>query len=132
MSYVIDLKAIRGPTAGELAELQGYLLQLEGQPFLFARVTYGDEFTLHFGTLQETVAKKTRRTRGSYVLTARASSWRLHSMPLGRILYHGTLPANVPSTHLSEQEFEGSALIAPDARVASADILGFHTPWGIE
>src|SRR5437763_12844932 len=93
MTNVIDLRETREPSAGNLADLQGYLLQLEGQPFLFVRVTYGDELSLHFGTPQEFHSPKIRRRlRGSYVLTARGSARRLHSMAAGCILYAGLLP----------------------------------------
>jgi hypothetical protein len=136
MTHLIDLRGIRGPAVGELADLQGYLLQLEGQPFLFARVTYGDELSLHFGTPQEFRSPKIRRRlRGSYVLTTRASAWRLHSLPEGCILYAGSLPtstAQASPNEIATPELEQRALITPSARVVSADALGFRLPWGIE
>src|SRR5262249_46440894 len=136
MTQLIDRREIRGPSTGDLADLQAYLLQLEGQPFLFARVTYGDELALHFGTPQEFHSPKIRRrVRGSYVLTARGSAWRLHSMPAGCIIYAGLLPHPPTPTarkQLQAQELEQMTLIKPGARVVSADILGFRLPWGIE
>ena len=136
MTQLIDLREIRGPTTGALADLQAYLLQLEGQPFLFTRVTYGDELSLHFGAPQEFHSPKIRRrVRGSYVLTARASAWRLHSMPAGCIVYADLLPYPAgPSARktVGARDLEQLTLIRPGARVVSADILGFRLPWGIE
>jgi hypothetical protein len=136
MTSVIDLRTTRGPVVGDLADLQGYLLQLEGQPFLFAQVTYGDELTLHFGTPQEFHSPKIRRRiRGAYVLTARASAWRLHSMPQGCLVYAGSLPhspALAGRKTIGTQELEQLTLIEPGSRVVAADILGFRLPWGIE
>lgn len=62
-------------TSGEL--LKGLLKSgLVGQPFLFARFTYGDELTLHFGESGFHTYPKTKDIPvGSHCLGVRASNW---------------------------------------------------------
>jgi hypothetical protein len=76
MVGVVDLKSTHESTTGDLAGLWVYLQQIVGEPFLILRETYGGELTLHLGAAREAASPKLRhRTRGSYVLTLRASNW---------------------------------------------------------
>jgi hypothetical protein len=81
MIELIDLKEIR-LDCSDLSDLQTLLKQLIGQPFRFFRVSYGDELRLHLGDLQSYTNPKMRsRTKGSYIVGARASSWIVFSAP---------------------------------------------------
>ena len=48
-THLIDLRQARKRSPDDVAGLYSYLAQLVGEPFQFARVSYGDELTLHFG-----------------------------------------------------------------------------------
>lgn len=81
MIDLIDLSETRHDSP-DLSDLQSLLKQLLGQPFRFFRVSYGDELRLHLGELQGDSKSGMRgRTKGSYVLAARASSWVVYSAP---------------------------------------------------
>jgi hypothetical protein len=78
---LIDLKEIRRDCS-HLSDLQALLKQLVGQPFQFFRVSYGDELRLHLGDLRSHSNPKLRsRTKGSYIIGARASAWIVFSAP---------------------------------------------------
>jgi hypothetical protein len=136
MTGVIDLRRIRERAAGDIPALRGYLMQIVGQPYLFSRVTYGGEFSLHFGTPQEWPSPKLRRrTRGSYVLTSRASAWRFHSVPGNCLLYSGVTPQHPPlkpHEELTAKELEQRELITPGTAVRSADVVALDEAHGIE
>src|SRR5688572_25629015 len=136
MTSVIDLRGIRQPSVGDLATLRSYVSQLEGQPYLFARVTYGEELNLHFGELQEFRSPKLRRReKGSYVLAVRGSAWCLHSFPEACLFLSGFSPAEAqpaPATNGRSQDLEKLTLFEPGARVLAADIFTAHPHWGIE
>ena len=81
MIELIDLKEIRHD-GSDLSDLQAMLKQLVGQPFLFFRVSYGDELRFHLGDLQSDSNPRMRgRTKGSYIVGARASLWMVYSAP---------------------------------------------------
>src|SRR5687768_14011300 len=82
---------------GGLPELRAHLLQLVGEPYLLARMSYGDELTLHFGSRREAKQRRLRAAGvayGSYILSARASAWLLKPGSLPAIVTFG-LPANL-------------------------------------
>lgn len=82
MVVAVDLRHPYQPSSDELAGLWACLQQLVGQPFLFFRLSYGDELTAHLGTPEESASPKLRnRVCGSYVLTFRGSIWTLSSGP---------------------------------------------------
>jgi hypothetical protein len=75
MIEVLDFKAIQ-VFSEDRRELQSLLRQLMGQPFLFFRVSYGDELTLHLGQARSYPHPRMKgRRKGSYILSARASHW---------------------------------------------------------
>ncbi len=85
---LIDLRHTREAAPDTPPDLQTYLAQLVGEPFRFARVSYGDELTLHFGDLKPARSPKLKnRFYGAYILGVRASMWILKSgtVPLARI-----------------------------------------------
>jgi hypothetical protein len=70
----------RGPqfpsSPHEIGPLHMYLMQLVNEPFLFARMSYGDELTLHFGDVLEAKSRKLKdRRHGSHILSFRGSPW---------------------------------------------------------
>lgn len=96
------------------------LSRLVGEPFLFARQSYGDELVLHFGERRADPPRviKGREFRyeyGTYSLHVRGSSWVVKSaIATERDLYHtGILPPGA-----SDVTAEGS--ITPGARVTAA------------
>jgi hypothetical protein len=116
------MSASETSTSGLLA----YLAQLVGEPFRFARVSYGDELTLHFGDLRPARSPKLKdRLYGAYILGVRGSSWILKSgsdsEPL--VLTAGlTLDALPPEfgTPLRNEEVESRQFIEPESRVSAA------------
>jgi len=75
---VIDVRELGQPGADNIPNLGAFLLQLVGEPFQFARFSYGDELTLHFGTLREATHPKLCAAGvkyGAYILRTRGSAW---------------------------------------------------------
>ena len=68
--------------------LGAVILRLIGQPFLFARMGYAGELSLHFGAPQNAKHPRLRAKGikyGSYILSARGSAWLLRCEPRNRI-----------------------------------------------
>lgn len=88
MSSSLDIHeahSVRGVLT-EHAALNQHLHALVGQPILFARFTYGDELTLHFGAeVPYTLPRFGRCVNGEYMLGCRGSDWLL-STPAGEWL----------------------------------------------
>ena len=62
----------------QLESIFTYLLV--GEPYLFGREAYASELTLHFGTERGYGHPKLKgKTRGTHVLSLRASAWLLKS-----------------------------------------------------
>ncbi len=69
MTTLIDLDLTPKIESNNLEGLRAYLTQLIGEPFQFVRFSYGDELTLHFGTLKPAKSPKLKgKVYGSYVL----------------------------------------------------------------
>jgi len=120
---LIDLRQARSAVSNDLPGLLAYLAQLVGEPFRFARVSYGDELTLHFGDLRPARFPKLKgRPYGAYVVGARGSAWLLKSGSEPLVLAAGLDLGHVPSglgTPVSKEELERSPLIQPESRVLS-------------
>lgn len=119
---IIDLRqpqdALRDTTEG----LAACLAPLIGEPFRFARVSYGDELTLHFGDLRPARSPRLKdKAYGAYVLGVRASLWLLKSGAEPVVVASGIAPALPPQGKpLRKEELEQASLIEPDSRVLSA------------
>lgn len=107
---VVDLKQSRQhPLLGQsdIRDLQSVIAQLIGEPFLFARLGYADELTLHFGTPR--LAKHPRlRAKGvrygSYLLGLCGSGWLIKSIPKDRLIIDDSQLELDPSlSNLDEQ-----------------------------
>jgi len=124
MMNLIELRQPRNAVADDLAGLQGYLAQLIGEPFRFARVSYGDELTIHFGDLRPARSPKLKNhSYGSYILGVRGSSWVLKSELAAQLLTAGFDPDAIADPRVRpfrKEDLESSPLIQPESRVLSA------------
>src|ERR1700676_2220419 len=76
----INFRSTAADSPDMLSELSTLLTQLIGEPFRFARVSYGDELTLHFGDLRPARSPKLHHhPYGAYMLGLRGSPWVLIS-----------------------------------------------------
>jgi hypothetical protein len=123
-AQLIDLRQARRPSPDDLPGLSAYLAQLVGEPFRFARVSYGDELTLHFGALRPARSPRLKNhLYGSYVLGLRASPWVLKSGTVPLVLTSGVSldPSQRPSgTPLSKEALESGGFIEAESRVVEA------------
>lgn len=119
IAKLIDFGKPRLQAMNDLNGLRLYLSQLVGQPFQFARVSYGDELTLHFGSLRPARSSKLKdKLYGTFVLGTRGSPWKLALGSLPAEVSGGTetQPDDI-ATVLSSDEIEKKELVAPDALV---------------
>ena len=93
------------------ALLRSYLRELEGQPFLFLRFSYGDELNLHFGEEKPYRSKAmTGLVKGSHILSTRASKWHLSGLFGTRPLDFAT-PRGVRENERKEELERAGALL---------------------
>ncbi|HEX4610878.1 MAG TPA: hypothetical protein VH092_21995 [Urbifossiella sp.] len=111
--------------AGDLPGLHAALTPLVGEPFRFARVSYGDELTLHFGDLRPARSPKLKNLLyGAYVLGLRGSRWvvKAGTAPLVRSSTPDPGPApGEGMTLLTKTEIEANPLVAVGSRVLDAE-----------
>jgi hypothetical protein len=125
MIELIDLRETRHECP-DRSDLQALLQQLVGQPFLFFRVSYGDELRLHLGEVQGYSNPKVQgRTRGSYIIGARASGLIVFSAPRHLLVTSGDGEAGrseTPATARSVdiKTIETGGFITPGSIVTSA------------
>lgn len=121
---LIDLRQGREAAPDYLPGLQAYLAQLVGEPFRFARVSYGDELTLHFGDLRPARSPKLKdRLYGTYILGVRASPWVLKAGNAPMVVAAGIDLDETASGFgrpVRKEDLEGNPPIQPDSRVLSA------------
>lgn len=130
MIALVDPHGTRQRSSNGL-ELRALLQQLVGQPFLFARFSYGDELTLHFGKATSYRNPKLRGLRsGSYSFGARASEWFLCTEPAVLVGTQESMrrPRNVAA--VTGDEIERSRLLRPGARVVAIDAIPLRTARG--
>jgi hypothetical protein len=121
---LIDLRQPQGPSLDDLPGLSAYLSQLVGEPFRFARVSYGDELTLHFGDLRQGRSPKLKhKLYGTYILGLRGSSWILKSGSEPVVITAGELFAPPPPSignPLRKEDLEAGTFVEPESRVLEA------------
>lgn len=119
----LDLRSPQSRDGVADDELRSFLAQVLGEPFRFARFSYADELTLHFGRLRPGRSRAMRdHTFGTYIFGLRASSWLLKSAR-GRALVAAGAPyaAAVSVAELLERrDVEEGAFITPMVRVLDA------------
>jgi hypothetical protein len=124
MTHRIDLREVCNASPDNVSDLQAYLTQLVGEPFRFARVSYGDELTLHFGELRPARSPKLRnKPYGTYILGLRGSPWVLKSGSEPLVLTAGIDGENLPNglgTPIRKEELEAHPLLAVESRVLQA------------
>lgn len=121
---LIDLRQAQKQSADDLPGLHAYLAPLVGEPFRFARVSYGDELTLHFGDLRPAKSPKLKKQLyGAYLLGLRGSPWILKSGSAAQLLTAGVLTPPGPNglgKPLRKEELESGEFIEPESRVMAA------------
>lgn len=121
---LIDLRQAQEPSQDNLSGLYAYLSQLVGEPFRFARVSYGDELTLHFGDLRQAKSPKLRHNLyGSYILGLRGSSWVLKSGSEPVLITTGEVFNSPPPAFgkpLRNEELESGKFVESGSRVLEA------------
>lgn len=121
---LIDLRQVREPSHDDLPGLFAYLSQLVGEPFRFARVSYGDELTLHFGDLRPARSPKLKhQLYGSHILGLRGSPWILKSGSEPVVIASGAVfnfPPSAFGKPLGKEELEAGKFVEPESRVLAA------------
>jgi hypothetical protein len=135
MITAIDL-TVEQLASSDRDELELLLTQLIGKPFLFFRVSYGDELTLHFGSPRPYPNPKLKgHTKGSFILGVRASIW--FFQPRGRpmLLIGPDDVANIPpnrATKLDTKEIESGEYVKPGSLILRATVVQKATGFGLE
>jgi len=107
--------------------------QLIGEPFLFFRISYGGELTLHMGEAKRYAHPKMKHlTKGSYILGARASSWVVRSAPTSTLLtssegvaYHRRNNVVDPDHRIALRSIETIKTIEAGSLVVAAECVGY-------
>jgi hypothetical protein len=124
VTNLIDLRQPGTSSNESIPALSAYLAQLIGEPFQFARVSYGDELTLHFGDLRPARSPRLRKLPyGDYILGMRGSSWVLKSGAEPVVITAGEVFGSSPSsfgTPLRKDELESGTYLEPGCRVIAA------------
>ena len=135
MATAVDYRGTAPTTRDDLRGLRSYLSQLVGEPFLFARESYGDELTLHFGREVERPRIRGRRSiEGTHILTLRASGWAWKSAVWGALLSEEEWPGT-ESTPVTLHDLETRPPTPPGERVVGIDVRAVRSdgwPGGIE
>ena len=126
MIELVDLKETRHDCP-DLSGLQSLLKQLHGQPFRFFRVSYGDELRLHLGDLQGYSSPRMQgRSKGAYMIGARASSWLVFSAPRlvlasSEVVRADSVKSQVKANLIDIKLIETGDFITPGAMIMSAN-----------
>jgi hypothetical protein len=109
----------------DVPTLNAFLMRFIGEPFLFARFGYGDEFSMHFGLSREAKHPKLRASGikyGSYFIRTRGSGWLIKSS-IGRIAFEGVREQVNPAilaaggTPISPQDIKLDDFLSTDSFV---------------
>jgi len=120
---LLQLRPEQHTSPENLAGLRAYLAQLIGETFRFARVSFGDELTLHFGDLRPARSPKLpMHLFGAYILGVRGSPWLLKSGSEPKVVSDG-IDLDCVQEGLGQafhkDELEANPLIQPESRVIS-------------
>lgn len=119
---LINFARLESSAPRDLGGLQAQLTRLVGEPFQFARVSYGDELTLHFGDLRPARSPKLKDYQyGAYILGVRASTWlvKSSSIVVASHLHSGDEVASLGEP-LSNVMIEAKPVFEPGNRVVAA------------
>lgn len=110
LAYCYKEQNVSPEVSQDAARLCQHLARLVSEPFRFARVSYGDELTLHFGDLKHGSSSKMRsKLYGSYILGLRGSPWMLKSDSRGFLI-----DAGIAFGHESSEPPSGAEVISKD------------------
>ena len=123
MLEMIDLRGEQAKSSDPI-QLQAYLQQLVGEPYLHLRFSYGDELALHFGKAREyDSARMKHRVKGSYILGMRASNWQLKSSSPAILVVGSAEDGATPSNPaLTKEQLEAADFIRPGSILVSATV----------
>lgn len=123
MLEMIDLRGERTKSSDPI-QLQAYLQQLVGEPFLLLRFSYGDELALHFGKAREYDSPRMKhRVKGSHILGMRASKWLLKSSsPPVLVIGSAENGATPGSLTLTKEQLEAADFIRPGSIVVAVAV----------
>jgi hypothetical protein len=133
MIALVDLKEERFECT-DLPDLAALVKQLLGRPFQFFRISYGDELRLHLGDLRAYSNPKLQgMVRGTYIVSARTSSWVVSSVPRSVLLLSDDLLRNDPDLkargkRVDIKSIEETGFILPGSVVEHADAA--RSPFG--
>jgi hypothetical protein len=123
--FMQELRQDVQQSTDDVLGLQTYLAPLVGEPFRLARVSYGDELTLHFGDLHPSRSPKLPGyLYGAYLLGVRGSAWIIKSGSESLAVTAGLFPDSLPvdlGKPLSNQDFEKNPIIQTESRVVEAN-----------
>jgi hypothetical protein len=98
--------------------------KIGGLPYLFARMSYGNELTIHFGSERgHTSPKLSGKVRGTHVLSVRGSAWLLASGIRPVVVGCGITPLDGEAKPFNVTALESGALIGAGARIKQAASL---------
>jgi hypothetical protein len=104
--------------------LDAYVQQLVGQPFLQFRFSYGDELSIHLGKATKYATPRLKHlSKGSYILGARASNWRINTSAPPKMLIGCQDSSRAKLRRLSVADVESSSVVKKKARVVFAKVL---------
>jgi hypothetical protein len=122
---ILELRQDHRQLTDDVPGLQTYLAPLAGEPFRFARFSYGDELTLHFGDLRPARSPKLPgHFSGVYILGVRGSAWIIKSGSESLVVTAGVFLDSAAADlgkPLSKQDFEKNPVIAPESRTVEAN-----------
>lgn len=138
MNTVTNILNVGATADYELSVIRDTLREwLVGRPYLFSRAAYQNELTIHFGDRRPYPGRKMADlTRGTHVLSVRASAWMLQSGVLPQMVSYGLTPVGSDGEPRTGQPinpavFESGHFVAPGATVERAEPLGMQgTPLG--
>jgi hypothetical protein len=121
----IDLGSPSGASFDLVEKINSELvIALEGLPYLFARLSYANELTLHFGSERGHVSPKlSGKIRGTHVLSVRGSAWLLQSGVRPVMVGCGVTPIGLApgeAKPFNVTALESGALIGPKAVISRA------------
>ena len=130
MNTPVNTPSVGAPPGCDLAAIRDTLTEwLVGQPYLFSRAAYQNELTVHFGDRRSySNAKMSGQTRGTHVLSLRASAWVLQSGVRPVMVSDGLTPLDSAGDPQAGQPINPAVLesgnfVAPGATVERAEPL---------
>lgn len=140
MNTVTNTSSVSASPEGDLSVIRDTLTKwLVGRPYLFSRAAYQNELTVHFGERRSYSSRKmSEQTRGTHVLSLRASAWVLQSGVRPVMVSDGLTPLDSAGDPQAGQPINPAVLesgnfVAPGATVVRAEPLEVqgNTPSGI-